>query len=740
MAKITSLQSNVKLESMLEQGSQLLTQSAAGLNTDLVKNLVGMEGYRGESSQVERETKGTTLAEQLRVSMGTAVGTESLTPAQLEAGAIIMMASSSPIEYAKTAMGDNYNTLGFENLSDAPMTHDGMDFGYPALGMEYFNDTTLDKHMTASLVFNVQSARQDEFNESFFRTIAIDPSECGFMVEIQKTMVHRGVRHALNPKDSMPYNRRNILDAATDYTVLEDNSVKFVPYYREDGSNGSNFVPDTILTPKEVGIGSYFVRTSSLRVNGTTKNLLELSAHPGLVNSTYLDESDEFDGRFALSYIDVAVFKPTQTIADAAIVRFNTLNLARASFNKSQEGDGREMTLDFRGSSFPIDQHTLSVADAEIEALQEVKAGKWTLKLNVNAHATVNLQQGTEEFTVIKCTVAAVIDEDGNVRSPDDAEVVALLQTFKLEVIGYNYAATRSNSNRRNKGLLLDNVTERERYKIQLGTPLTSRKPTGRTDNTTMLNDLIVAARMRNNNQAITKLLGYTEQLEEVVKTITNEYDIVSIEGVGRHYIRPWCKVDRYNVPATVSALQTSDQPAQVREGILQRIRSQVATAYRESRMQPALEMLSGYTMSKPKVLIGTDVETANWLWIQGDVRTLGDQFEYKLVTTNDARFKGRIQWVFIVGNEGYSPLNFGNMLWVPELITDTNMIRNEGMANELTVQPRTYHVVNCPITGVVIPEDLALWIASKPAIGVETKTNLQAATPDNQLDGLTVG
>ena len=86
MAKITSLQSNVKLESMLEQSGQLLTQSAAGLNTDLVKNLVGMEGYRGESSQVERETKGTTLAEQLRVSMGTAVGTESLTPAQLEAG------------------------------------------------------------------------------------------------------------------------------------------------------------------------------------------------------------------------------------------------------------------------------------------------------------------------------------------------------------------------------------------------------------------------------------------------------------------------------------------------------------------------------------------------------------------------------------------------------------------------------------------------------------------------------
>ena len=741
MAKIQSSREQKQLDGLVTAAQDLI-QSArvdrASLS-NINNSIVGLENFTSSVHVAQRESWGETTRETIKAKLAT-LGLENLTDSQCEAAAIIMAAAANPQEYARAALSEDYASLT-GGAVDAPMVTDGMDVGVASqlntLGLEYFNETSLDTHLATSLVFNAQSARQDEFGEGFFRTIVIDASECGMLVEIDKTMIHRGVRHAAHKKDSMPYNRRNLLDAATDPSVLEDMSVKFVPYMLEDDTNSEYFVPASMHAPKSVQVGSYFVRTNPLRVTEESKPLMGLSAHPGLVTSGILDEGDEFDGRFALEYIYLNVRKPSQTLEQGRLIRFPTLNLARASFNKSQEGGGRAMSLEFRGSAFMVDEFTKDTTRAPIEALQEVVDGKWKVKVGVDAVATVDLQTGEETFTKVKCKVIEVIDESGNVRALDDVQVAAMLKSFEIDLFAYDYAATRSNSNRRSKGMLLDNVSERERYKIQLGSPITSRKPVGRTDNTSALKGLITAARFRNNNQAVTKLLSYTETLDTVVKQITDEYAIATIEGVGRHYIRPWCKIDHVDVQKVISAFQTGDQPEQLRSALLQRLRVQVAAAYRESRMQPALEMLSGYTISKPNVVIGTDVETAQWLWQTGDVRTLGDQFKYRVVTTNDKRFYGRIQWVFEVGTEGYSPLNFGNMLWVPELVTDTNLTRNDGVANEITVQPRTYHVVNCPITGVIVVAGLRNYINGKPNVGIQKLDAAGNIMPDTNLDVL---
>lgn len=737
MAKIKSSREQQTLEKFVDTAGDLITRARADRASIIGINgaIVGLENYSGPEAQLARDNWGELTRDEVRVKLAS-IGMESVTEAQIEAAAIVMAASASPVEYAQRALSEDYGTLA-SGASEAPMMTDGMDLGVRGLGLEYFNETSLDTHLATSLVFNAQSARQDEFCEGFFRTIVIDASECGMLVEIDKSMIHRGVKHAMHQKDSQPFERRNLLDAATDHTVLEDMSVKFVPYMLEDGTNGEYFVPGDIHAPESVRVGSYFVRTNPLRVTGDEKPLMSLSAHPGLVTSGVLDESDEFDGRFALEYIYLGFRKPSQGVDKTRLVRFPTLNLARSSFNKSQEGSGREMSLEFRGSTFMIDEFTKDTSGAAIEALQEVKDGKWKVKIAVDAVGTVDLQKGIETFTPIKVKVVEVIDEAGQSRSLEDASVAPLLKSFEQSLFGYKYAATRSNSNRRSKGMLLDNVAERERYKIQLGSPITSRKPIGRTDNTAALKGLITAARFRNNNQGITKLLGYTEQLDLVAKQITDEYAVATIEGVGRHYVRPWCKIEEVNVQKVTSAFLTSEQPVQLRAALLQRLRVQVAQAYRESRMQPALEMLSGYTISKPDVIIGTDVETAQWLWQDGDVRTLGDQFKYRIVTTNDKRFYGRIQWAFVVGTEGYSPLNFGNMLWVPELVTDTNMARNDAAANEITVQPRTYHVVNCPITGVINVVGLHEFVNGKPSAGVQLLKDSSDVLPDTDLDVL---
>jgi signal transduction histidine kinase len=42
--------------------------------------------------------------------------------------------------------------------------------------------------------------------------------------------------------------------------------------------------------------------------------------------------------------------------------------------------------------------------------------------------------------------------------------------------------------------------------------------------------------------------------------------------------------------------------------------------------------------------------------------------------------------------------LNFGNMFWLPELITNMPISRNGQISNEFTVQTRRRHICHCPI------------------------------------------
>lgn len=740
MAKINKTGGAVPaLAKMSEIAEKALTQNAVALEDEgLVKNLVGMENY---NEYAPRETTGinfkTNLSRELVKELELREG--DFTQAQLESAAIVAMAKADPVAYATSAMSTQFAGLE-SNQFDAPLLTAGQHgradiFDGQSVGLEYFNETSLDTHMATSLVFNLQAARQDEFCEAFFRTITIDPSECGMLVEINKTMVHRAVRHAMNAKDSQPYQRRNILDAATDYTVLEDRAVDFVPYMNVDGSRDAEFVSAALHQPVIRRVENAQIRTNPLRFTAQDKHLMELSAHPGLVTSGILDESDEFDGRVALDNLYILAKKKGEDDSKGKLVAFNTQHLARASFNKSQEGDGREMTLEFRNAHFTITENTKAVDKSDIPALEELAANKYTLIVTIKVNANINLQTGVESAMVSGVTIVGLRDEKGHDIAWDAGAGKAIVDAIDLSGHGYEYKMTRSNSNRRSKGLLVDSVCERERYKIQLGSPITSRKPIGRTDNNGALNDLITTARMRNNNLAITKLLNYSDALEQVVAGITNEYEIPSIEGAGRHFVRPWFEKVTFDAQKQTAALQSDDVPNALRAALLNVLRDQIVRAYQESRFQPALEMLSGYTISKPKVVIGTDITTGNWLWEKGDVRTLGDQFQYKIVTTTDFRFNGRLQWVFSVGEEGYSALNFGNFLWVPELVTDTNLTRNDAVANEITVQPRCYHVVNCPITGVIMVVGLSEYVTSKPSIGVQRMTAMGDVVDDNVID-----
>lgn len=728
MAKINtggSVENLVKLNNI---ANAVLGKHATEIsNKKVIGNIIGTESHSDA-----RDTASGNLDKTLRTELTkNQFGMESFTDAQIEAGKIVLMAKGSVGEYAKRALDVTFAGLE-SHQSDAPM-HGVLDFNSEmGVGNEYFNETSLDTHLAASFTFNLIASRQGTFAEAFFPTIVADPSECGMLVEIRKTMIHRAVRHTIHDKDAVPFNRRNILDAATDPTVLEDESIKFVPYRLEDDSNANLFISRDLFEPVSKKVGDYSVPTAPLAMNVGEKRLLGLSAHPGLVSSGILNESDEFDGRVALQYLYFEVNVKGGAADAAQVIRVNTDNLAHASFNKAQEGDGRDMVLNFRNARFGINKETKDITGKPITAFADIIAagyiGQYTCKVN----SDLNLQTGIEDTSATGAKIVSLRETDGTEIDITAGSGKALVEKVVIKCVAYDLKMTRSNSNRRTKGLLVDNVSSQERYKITLGSPITSRKPiTGNVDDSQRLNDVIVAARMRNDNLAITKMLSYTETLKEVFESRTDQFEIPTIEGVGRHYVAPWYGYYQFDAIKQVASLESQDVASNLANALLSVLRTQVVTAYRDSRFQPALEMLSGYTISKPEVIIGTDPFTANWLWVQGDIRTLGDSFNYKVVTTNDLRFRDRIQWAFSVSQEngGFCPLHYGNHIWVPELISNTNLSRNDETTNELTVQPRNYHVVNTPITGVIETLNLAHYVQGKPAIDINPRTN-----PENPL------
>lgn len=603
---------------------------------------------------------------------------------------------------------------------------------------EYFNNgTELDKHVGASIEFNLQAARQNDEWEHMFPTVTLDPSDIGMEVDINLLYIHQQVRHSMNRADNAPYKRRNLLDAITDPTVFDDNTIKFYPYFKEeaDGDYREFFAPESLIEPKYPISDSHTVRTSPLKFNTGPKPLLSLSAHPGSVGSSTRDETDEFDPRFRLQAMYVLVSKPGQDPEkdEGQLVQYSTLNLPKSAFQLAQEGNRRTVLLTFRDAKFSLNGNRVDTLGNPVEALATLKDQGYILTFSVEVNAEVNLQDGIEKHSRAYLTIESLTDKDGVVIDHTKGPGKTIVDGFKLTPKYYDYGAMLSNANRRSRGTLLDNQAEAERYKTTLQSPITMQKPVNgqAAPEESQVADLILAARMRNNIQAGTKVLNYEETLADVVETHINKYEVASIEGVGRWYVHPWYEAKTFDADKQISALASSDVPGELRSALLNMLRDQVNRAFLESRFEPALQVYSKYTMSRPKVGILTDPIIRNWLWMQGDVRSLGEGFDFYIDHTYDSRFRNTIRWYFSTTSEGFHALHAGAFLWVSELVTATSMSRGDRIADELTVQPRCEHIWCCPIMGRLDVVNLSKYVTSAPAINVNSRTALADAVTD---------
>jgi hypothetical protein len=686
---------------MAEGGSNLA-------NARITDNLISLESLSDQDFDKLSQTT-SELADVIRESFQSILpsmeefegGATSLSDAQLEAGAIAAMAAGNPVEYARAAYSGRAEGSDRVTLVDPEGAGAAgrMDFRETA-SLEAFDERELRNYLPYSIVFNVQASRQDEFGETFYPTTVVTPEQAGLDVTVRRTMVYNAVRHSVSGK-ATDFEMKSLVDAAVDAQILADESTALVPHVQADNSNADVFVPAALVPRVVRKVANVDVPTAPL-VMGKEIGLLGVSSHTALLGAGIIDHTDSIDNGMGLQNLYLRI---DNGAADPDVIKFNVERLPRSNFVKSQEGGARELNLHFKTEDLVLNSATRNIDGSEPASLAAIRAGSLTVRLKIHVNGDANTQVGNVKVYTAPIAVSSIQDVDGEDISVTDGAGADIVTTLAgVDAIGYDLKAARTNSNRRTRGLLLDTLDLTERYSIPLGAPISAPSPIGSNRDARDLEALISAARVRNSNNAVTRLLNYAETLRAYVTNVTRKGSVANIEGMGRYLVKPFFEEVDLDMLAKITSVRDMDRAEDVTSLLVNTIRDISYRMYRDSQYQPALNA-SPVGSQQPRLLIGTDVVLQRHLMVTGDSRTFGIAFsDHKIVSSFDDRMDGKIILAFTRdgAQEGPDPLSFGTHAWIPELASSVQVARDGATYPEAMVQPRNLHVNHLPIMAII--------------------------------------
>lgn len=591
----------------------------------------------------------------------------------------------------------------------------GFDYGQATFGMEAFDASKLGEYAAASAVFNFAAAKQDDFGEAFYPTQTLTVDKNALELSLRRTMVLNQVRHSQSGKVT-DYDRRNIIDAFIDHTVLADEITKIIPNYCDDvdpvtnrptaDNNTAMFVPNfprTALHSHGVPI-----QTAPLKI-GVNLDLKGISQNAGLTVGGNLDQNDSIDPAINLNTL---VFSIGEEDAEGDnLIEIPVDGLQYTQFLQAGQGNARRVECQFRSDDIVLTGATLNALGLETPNLAYIATdprSNWVVRLNVNTSFSVDVETGKTTSSVSEVSIAQVFSIDpatGRHSVITDATEITALEAAlgEIKAVGYTLNARRTNHGRREMGKIVTVYEELVRYVVPLGSPIVIHTPVTDVKTNVDLAAPVAAVRARNSNNAVTQLLRFRDQLK-AIKPLLNSSDrsikAPCIEGIGHTVVYPTYEYLDLNLVNQVQGVRSQDRFEDVRSTVVNNIRDMAYRMHLNSGYEVAALALEGVT-TKPVLIIGTDPYVLNHLQLIGDTRLFGIGFEFKIVSTMDLRIRNKLFMTLTQPHSGQpSPLLFGTMAWINELITTLKTPRGGNLVNETMVQPRTLHVNFLPILG----------------------------------------
>lgn len=601
--------------------------------------------------------------------------------------------------------------VGYRSASQGPTQADGhlvMVGGSSAPrqlipGIEAYDNRQLRDTQMNTILFNGKHGAQSTFTEAFFPTVVVPNDKASYAISINITTVFDEVRHGVTG-EVVDMKRRNVIHGVIDPTVFTDDHTRIVPIFRQ-GVNESKFVDTALLDPEDTLYLQEEVKTSALAM-GQEIGLIGLSQSDALLEHGILDHHDAMDTAIWLKNIYIAV----GAAGSEEVFKIFVQGLPFSNFVPPAQGQHRDMTLNFTGSNVRLmgdragGKLLTDVKGNETVALAGLGVDNYSVRLKLNISGNANVERGSVQVNGPSIGIDRVLDKNGlRVDLADPAVKPFVDALLAGKVIGYDLDCFRTNSGRRQRGLLVNNEFYTQVYPVQLKSPITVARPQteAETFEATDVSTLLNICGARTTNDGIKRLHETAELLRAHVLPNESLVDAPTILGIAHGPLRAHYEEKVIDLTKVLNSTTSTEKADDIRNALLLILRDGVTRMYTHTGYQAAADARAGTQTAKPLVIIGTDPIIANWLFVNGDARALGPDFRYKVVDTLNETMLGLIYVTF--QNEQAAkagvpdPFTFGNFAWKSELVINLPTHYNGGNHRQTTVQPAYNHVVNMP-------------------------------------------
>lgn len=575
-------------------------------------------------------------------------------------------------------------------------------YGKPerVLSIESFDETATARCQEWSVAYNFAHAKQEPVAEMFFKTIVMSPDLFGYTVTVRLNLLMQAIqRNANGTPDDL--RKSNVLDTFVDPSALRNNQTDCIPLVSD--ANAQYLAAPADIAPRTVtiGVGKGINISTAPLVCGQTINLIGVSTVPALIANQVMDQTDQLDPNIVLTKIYVKITDGSKT----EFIPLDTSLIQGAYFTASTQGNFRDMTLKLSTQALALTKDLKTAAGTASAVLAGI--GNVAIRMNLTVTGESNLEYGNIMVNHGAIQFHSAFDRTTGVPVTDATTLAAIKSILATaSTTHYDVDARRTNSNRRQIGNLIDTTYVTQVYGLPLLPAIASQRPLPSTytpDTSTQVDgDLVALTQLtyaKMSADGIAKLMEQFDIGKRMQASGALVQDSVAPQalGMGRYFLKNVFYDDNMPVTDIVNSLTSTARIDDVRAAMANVIRAQVVSAVRESRMPIALAALQ--RSPNIKILLATDVQTANYLQITGDTRLFGPGLEVQIETTMNQALRDQIIVSLTpsddLGDNVFDVLRPGHTLYRPELVWQMARQTGNTATNVMAVQPSYRHVAN---------------------------------------------
>lgn len=678
-----------------------LTMATESLATDegalsglqeMVSNLSGLIAGAVQDAGVNLNTMGT---ESLQDTAGISAQLGDLS---LQAAGMVAAAYANPRAYAEAALAAHSAPAGTVAKFVATEGISGSIPTAPAMGLENFSEQPLRDMAGWSIVLAATGAKQDEFCDAFFKYILVGAGDMGLTVTLARAQIVNNPNHdqSGNPND---LGRVNLIDAARDPSLLDDESTRLYPVVHQDPSHPSRKYLVAGAAADEVEVEQFRFNTAALKFGEV--GMVNVSTPDYLVVPGVMELTDALGQGGRIKYVLLKI--------DGDFIRLPVRELTGFGFLPAPEGANVRQVMNATSRSMTIGPKTLNDRGELPASLEAIRDAGLTVRFSISVSGELDLQTSICYLKGDIRSVNNVVDEAGTaVPTTGGVGAAALALMESAELVGWYPDMVRTNENNRTLGKLFDTLEERWSYGIPLTSPYSVLAPLGSPNAAKNLETLIAAQRRRMHATGLTTILNHFGNVEAAYEARKAGLEVAEIGSIGARITKPYFKrifIDAKNT----QSIRDNDKALDLAAKITNVIRFHAAEMAVESGYTAALES-SVRGSKKLKLLVGTSIPLHQQLMVTGDLRTFGPMFDEPIVvSTLNKKMDGKIIVTFTRESEPNHPdeLAFGWCAGLPELVTVVDTRRGGSNRKEASTQGRYLYIPNLPFGFIVEVENL---------------------------------